>query len=81
MYLGVDSVLIAEAVCIAVEWVYQRGDHDGDEGGEEMKAKPLPLISVLAAGLEDTLRDENIWWRGERQFGLPDMRRWADHDS
>ena len=75
------SVLIAKAVCIAVEWVYQRGDHDGDEGGEEMKAKPLPLISVLAAGLEDTLRDENIWWRGERQFGLPDMRRWADHDS
>lgn len=42
-----------------------------------MKAKPLPLSSVLAAGLEDTLRDENIWWRGERQFGLPEMRRWA----
>ncbi|HXR36261.1 MAG TPA: AAA family ATPase, partial [Candidatus Binataceae bacterium] len=32
-----------------------------------------PLSSLL----ETTLRDDNMWWRGERIFGLPPMRRWA----
>lgn len=27
--------------------------------------------------LEATLRDDNVWWRGERIFGLPPTRRWA----
>ncbi len=31
-----------------------------------------PLSSLL----ETTLRDDNVWWRGERIFGLPPMRRW-----
>ena len=37
---------------------------------------PSPHSSLLAPGLEATLRDDNPWWRGERVFGLPVMRRW-----
>jgi len=33
--------------------------------------------STLVRGLEPILRDNNPWWRGDRQFGLPPMRRWA----
>jgi hypothetical protein len=35
------------------------------------------LFELLTEGLERTLRDDNLWWRGERLFGLPSMRRWA----
>lgn len=35
------------------------------------------LFALLSKGLEATLRDDNVWWRGERVFGLPPMRRWA----
>ena len=35
------------------------------------------LFELLSAGLEATLRDGNPWWRGERIFGLPPVRRWA----
>jgi hypothetical protein len=34
---------------------------------------PAPLSSLL----ETTLRDDNVWWRDERVFGLPPMCRWA----
>jgi predicted AAA+ superfamily ATPase len=37
----------------------------------------LSLPAVLAAGGERLLRDANPWWRGERQFGVPNTRRWA----
>lgn len=37
----------------------------------------LPLIRMLAHGMEAMLRDNNPWWRGERIFGLPPLRRWA----
>jgi predicted AAA+ superfamily ATPase len=36
-----------------------------------------PLSALLSAGLEGNIRDGNPWWRGERLFGLPQMRRWA----
>src|SRR4029434_2505772 len=32
-----------------------------------------PLLHPIAA----TLHDDNPWWRGERLFGLPSLRRWA----
>lgn len=31
----------------------------------------------MSRSLEATLRDNNVWWRGESLFGLPPMRRWA----
>ena len=27
--------------------------------------------------IQATLQDDNPWWRGERLFGLPSLRRWA----
>lgn len=39
--------------------------------------KPPTLFSALSAHLEATLREDNPWWRGERIFGLPAIRRWA----
>lgn len=39
--------------------------------------KTRTLFTLLADGLEATIRDDNPWWRGERIFGLPAMRRWA----
>ncbi len=39
--------------------------------------KQLPLQKLLSRGLEETLRHGNIWWQGERMFGLPPIRRWA----
>jgi len=35
------------------------------------------LFTLLADGLERTLRDANPWWRGESVYGLPPLRRWA----
>ncbi|MFY8084920.1 MAG: ATP-binding protein [Rubrivivax sp.] len=37
----------------------------------------ITIAGVLAAGAERILRDSNPWWCGERQFGLPPIRRWA----
>lgn len=37
----------------------------------------LTLPGLLAAGAERVLRDSNPWWRGERLFELPPVRRWA----
>lgn len=44
-----------------------------------MAASPrsVNLPGLLAAGAERLLRDSNPWWRGERQFGVPAMKRWA----
>jgi hypothetical protein len=39
--------------------------------------KQANLFSLLAEGLEATIRDDNPWWRGERIAGVPPMRRWA----
>lgn len=39
--------------------------------------KERPLLTLLTSGLEATIRDNNPWWRGERIFGLPELRRWA----
>ncbi len=39
--------------------------------------KTAKLFELLSDGLEATLRDDNPWWRGERLFDLPNMRRWA----
>ena len=41
------------------------------------KATQLTLPGLLADGAERILRDSNPWWRGERLFGLPPVRRWA----
>ena len=35
------------------------------------------LPGLLASGAERILRDSNSWWRGERLFGVPPVRRWA----
>ena len=35
------------------------------------------LFTLLSAGLERTLADLNPWWRGERLYGVPPVRRWA----
>ncbi len=42
-----------------------------------MKRSPQNLFEFMATGLEATVRDANPWWRGERVYGLPPMRRWA----
>jgi predicted AAA+ superfamily ATPase len=39
--------------------------------------KQQSFFSVLERGLEATLRDDNPWWRGERLYGVPEIRRWA----
>lgn len=35
------------------------------------------LFKMLSSGLEEKIRDANPWWRNERIFGLPRMKRWA----
>jgi predicted AAA+ superfamily ATPase len=35
------------------------------------------LSAVLPRSFEPTMRDGNPWWRGERLFGLPPLRRWV----
>ena len=40
---------------------------------KQLAAQPL----LPSRGLEDTLRRGNVWWQGERIFGLPPIRRWA----
>lgn len=35
------------------------------------------FVSALERGLEQQLRDDNPWWRGERIFGIPTIHRWA----
>jgi len=35
------------------------------------------LSGVLKRGMEAVVRDSNPWWRGERLFGVPPMKRWA----
>ncbi|MBF0476867.1 MAG: AAA family ATPase [Deltaproteobacteria bacterium] len=42
-----------------------------------MRPKQTSFPTLLSQGLEDTIRDANPWWRGERISGLPEMRRWA----
>ncbi|MEP0775675.1 MAG: ATP-binding protein [Acidobacteriota bacterium] len=39
--------------------------------------KQLDLLSRLPSALEAALWDANPWWRGERLFQLPPMRRWT----
>lgn len=39
--------------------------------------KTRELFNLLTDGLEATIRKDNPWWRGERIFDLPPMRRWA----
>ncbi len=41
------------------------------------KSSQLTLPGLLAGDTERVLRDSNPWWRGERLFGLPPVRRWA----
>lgn len=35
------------------------------------------LFKLLNSGLEVTIRDDNPWWRGEKIYNLPTMKRWA----
>ena len=42
-----------------------------------MNIKHKSPFAVLPDKLEAILRDSNTWWRGERIFKLPKMRRWA----
>ena len=42
-----------------------------------IRASPSTLPGLLASGAERILRDSNPWWRGERLFGVPPVRRWA----
>lgn len=35
------------------------------------------FLTVLPVELEGDVRDANPWWRGERPFGVPVVRRWA----
>jgi hypothetical protein len=32
---------------------------------------------MLSSTITSTLHDDNLWWRGERLFGLPSLRCWA----
>src|SRR5712691_10769387 len=34
-------------------------------------------FAMLPHPIAATLGDDNPWWRGERLFGLPSLRRWA----
>lgn len=36
-----------------------------------------PLATTLSPAIQAILQDSNPWWRGERVFGLPNLRRWA----
>ena len=36
-----------------------------------------PIAPALSPAMQATLQDNNPWWRGERVFGLPRLRRWA----
>src|SRR6266852_920569 len=36
-----------------------------------------PVSPALPPAIQATLWDDNPWWRGERLFGLPGLRRWA----
>lgn len=40
-------------------------------------ASQLTLPGLFTSGAERMLRDGNPWWRGERLFGVPPVRRWA----
>lgn len=42
-----------------------------------MSYRQKTLFALLKEELEATLYDNNPWWRGEKLFGLPKMRRWA----
>lgn len=42
-----------------------------------MASRQLRLDEVLSAGAERLLRDANPWWRGERQYAVPRIKRWA----
>jgi predicted AAA+ superfamily ATPase len=46
-----------------------------DEAMTSMAQPPTP--PVLPPAIQATLQDNNPWWRGERLFGLPKLRRWA----
>lgn len=37
------------------------------------------LFKMLSSGLEETIRGDNPWWRGEKLFNLPRMKRSAFH--
>ena len=39
--------------------------------------KEKALFRLLSEGLERAIRNANPWWRGERLFGVPPVRRWA----
>jgi len=39
--------------------------------------KQKTMFPTLALGLEEDIRNSNPWWRGERPYDLPKMRRWA----
>ena len=39
--------------------------------------KQLTLEALLTAGAERNLRDANPWWKGERQYDVAMIRRWA----
>jgi predicted AAA+ superfamily ATPase len=41
-----------------------------------MPQRPAPL-PFLDDSLTAAIRDANPWWRNEREYGLPPMRRWA----
>lgn len=41
------------------------------------RTRQLTLPGLLASGAERVLRDSNPWWRDERLFGVPPVRRWA----
>jgi predicted AAA+ superfamily ATPase len=51
-------------------------EHFGDSARDRMNATPQPLAAALPV-VERRLREDNIWWRGERRFGIPPIRRWA----
>jgi predicted AAA+ superfamily ATPase len=36
-----------------------------------------PSGTDIPPAIQATLQDDNPWWRGERLFGLPRLRRWA----
>lgn len=42
-----------------------------DQIAQSVVGSALPPPGIM------TLQDDNPWWRGERLFGLPGLRRWA----
>ncbi len=47
-----------------------------DHPSPRMRLRPKGLAQAMPT-VGSLLRADNLWWRGERRFGIPPVRRWA----